>query len=193
MNIDLGKIFQTTITLFWDLRIFWGILLGISLIKILFNLLESIIKRNTNKKRFKKGEAYRDNIKLLAWVRTLSDQEFEEYIARVFSKLGYKTEVVGAKYSKTQGDGGIDIVAEKDGIKHYIQCKKYSNKNTVEVGEIRDFYGAITGLLSDGKNFFVTTGKFSFPAEQYADDKPIELVNSSKLIALIRMTEDDIN
>ncbi len=53
----------------------------------------------------------------------MKPDEFENYIADLFSRLGFKTEVVGGSH-----DGGIDVVAEQNGIKHYIQCKKFINR-----------------------------------------------------------------
>jgi restriction system protein len=109
--------------------------------------------------------------------------EFENYIAGLFSKLGYKTEVVGGGY-----DEGIDVIAEKDGIKHYIQCKKFINRE-VSVGAMRDFYGAIADHLTRGKGYFITTNKFTLEAERFAEDKPIELIDSFRLIEYIRLAE----
>jgi len=70
-------------------------------------------------------------------LRGLKPWEFEQYVADLFTKLGYRTNVVGGSYDK-----GIDVIAEKDGIKHYIQCKKYIT-SVVGVNEARDFYGAL--------------------------------------------------
>lgn len=113
-------------------------------------------------------------------LRYLKPAEFEDYIASLFSKLGYKTSVVGGSH-----DGGIDVVAEKDGIKHYIQCKKYFNAHQVSVGNVRDFYGAIADHLANGKGYFITTSKFTLEAEQFAEDKPIELIDGFQLLQYI--------
>jgi len=115
----------------------------------------------------------------------MKPKEFEEYIAELFSRLGYKTKVTGGAY-----DGGIDVIAKKDGVKHYIQCKKFITREA-GVGALRDFYGAIASHLSNGKGYFITTNKFTLEAERFAEDKPIELVDEFKLIKYIRLTEKD--
>jgi restriction system protein len=114
-------------------------------------------------------------------IRSLTPGQFEEFIADLFLRLGYSAETVGGS-----GDGGIDVVATKDGIKHYIQCKKFITQQ-VSVGAVRDFYGAITDRLSDGKAFFITTNIFTLDAEKFAEDKPIELVDGKKLMEYVRM------
>ena len=99
--------------------------------------------------------------------------------------MSAKTETVGGSH-----DEGIDVIAEKDGIKHYIQCKKFITQ-TVAVGAVRDFYGAITDHLANGKGYFITTNKFTLEAEKFVEDKPIELIDGQKLIEYIRLTEKE--
>ena len=115
----------------------------------------------------------------------MKPKEFEEYVADLFSKLGYKTEVVGGSY-----DRGVDVIAKKDGLKYYIQCKKYIT-STVGVNEIRDFYGAIADHLAQAKGYFITTNKFTLEAERFAEDKPIELIDGQKLIKYIRSAKKE--
>jgi restriction endonuclease Mrr len=43
---------------------------------------------------------------------------------------------------QSSGDGGIDLIGNYDGLLTLIQCKHYTN--TIGVGEVRKFLGAIT-------------------------------------------------
>jgi antitoxin component YwqK of YwqJK toxin-antitoxin module len=52
----------------------------------------------------------------------MTGQQFEHFIAELFLKLGYTTEVTQAS-----GDQGIDVIASKDGKKTGIQTKCYSS------------------------------------------------------------------
>ena len=115
----------------------------------------------------------------------MTPSEFEDYIADLFSRLRFKTRAVGQSH-----DGGIDVVAEKDGITNYIQCKKFIT-STVTVGNVRDFYGALADHLTNGKGYFITTNKFTLEAEKFAEDKPIELIDGFKLVDYIRMAEKE--
>lgn len=114
-------------------------------------------------------------------IQQLTPNQFEDFIADLFRRLGYSTETVGGS-----GDGGVDVIAVKDGVKSYIQCKKFISQQ-VSVGAMRDFYGAITDRLSDGKAFFVTTNIFTLDAEKFAEGKPIELIDGKKLMEYVRM------
>ncbi len=52
----------------------------------------------------------------------MTGQQFEHFIAELFLKMGYKTEV-----TQTSGDQGIDVIASKNGSKIGIQAKCYSS------------------------------------------------------------------
>ncbi len=130
------------------------------------------------------GESWLSDRELIQMLRGKTPTEFEEYIASLFNRLGYNAEAVGRSH-----DGGIDVIAEKDGVKHYIQCKKFYNRE-VSVGDVRDFYGAIVDHLTNGKGYFITTNKFTLEAENFAEDKPIELVDSFKLLKYVRLAEE---
>jgi len=70
----------------------------------------------------------------------MTGSEFEEFIAKLFIKMGYS-----AYTTKTSGDQGIDVIAEKNGIKYGIQAKCYSgsvgNSAVQEAVAGKLFYG----------------------------------------------------
>jgi restriction endonuclease Mrr len=127
--------------------------------------------------------------KELMWqMKGMEPAEFEEFIAELFVKLGYKAQTTGAPH-----DGGVDVVLEKDGVQSFVQCKKY-NKNEVNAHAVRDFYGAIADYLKNGgRGYFITTKKFTHDAEKFAENKPIELVDGVKIINYIRLAEQAVS
>lgn len=52
----------------------------------------------------------------------MTGREFEEFITNLFIKMG-----CSAHTTKESGDQGIDVIAEKNGIKYGVQCKCYAN------------------------------------------------------------------
>lgn len=119
-----------------------------------------------------------DDDKILYMLKGMSPSKFEDEIASMFDRLGYKTRVEGGA-----NDGGIDIVAHKDGKKYFVQCKKFMTRE-VTPHDVRDFLGAITNINNPAeKGFFVTTGNFTLMAEKAAEGNPrIELIDGLKLI-----------
>ena len=172
-----GQIFSSSI-IWWVIGIF---VLGFILKSIGEIILPKKIKdkRRSNNVKYYKKYSELDNLK------KMNHKDFEYFVADLFSNLGYKTKIVGG-YS----DGGIDVIAKKDGIDHYIQCKRYEN-SIVGVSKVRDFFGAIISKRTEGKGFFVTTNDFTLEAEKFAEDKPIELINGHKLVKYIEMSKGE--
>lgn len=189
LDETLGSLEKLTILYFlvmlcwWfaDKAIFWKWLFyGIAFFVVII-----IIAIWRRKIRFKRVRGFLSDRELIQWLRGMHPSEFEKYIADLFSKLGYKTNITGGGY-----DRGVDVVAEKDGLKYFIQCKKYIT-SIVGVNELRDFYGAIADHLAQAKSYFITTNKFTLEAERFAEDKPIELIDGYKLVKYIRLAEKE--
>ena len=171
---------------FWSFWPIWAATLAAWIFVLVITLFRVIFNKWRIRRRFIKGEKWRSDNELLYWLRGLKPWEFEEYIANLFTRLGYKAEAVGRSH-----DGGIDVVIEKNGVKSYIQCKKFITRK-VNVHDVRDFLGALDDHLARGKAYFITTNKFTLEAEKFAEDKPIELIDGFKLIEYIKLSEKEV-
>lgn len=178
MQIDiLGTIFRSILKTYWP----WLILLAA--FYIFTELAPDFFASWKRRNKFNSGEKWRSDRDLLQWLRGMKPSEFEDYVADLFSRLGYKTHAVGQSH-----DGGVDVVAEKDGITNYIQCKKFITSE-VRVGDVRDFYGSLADHLANGQGYFITTNKFTLESRKFAEDKPIELIDGYELVRYIRMAK----
>lgn len=110
----------------------------------------------------------------------LTPREFEEWTESPFKSLGFQNVVL----TPQSGDKGLDLIAEKDGNKIAIQCKKF--KGVVGSPVIQAFAGALQTAEID-KGYFITTGSYSVDAEKMAQDLPIELYNKNTLGDLIEL------
>jgi len=185
MQIDLWGLTKIILWDLWQLWPLWLLLVVIEIINILLDKLDLTIDNWHIRRKFKEGESWRSDRDLLYRLRGMQPSEFEDYIADLFSRLGYKTEAVGQSH-----DRGVDVIIEKDGVKSYIQCKKFITSK-VTLSEVRDFYGVLADHLADGKGYFITTNTFTLEAEKFIEDKPIELIDGSALIRYIKMTKKD--
>lgn len=75
------------------------------------------------------------------WWKRLSAEQFELEIASWFSRQGYK-----AKTTKYVGDGGVDVILERNGEKTYVQCKHFVG-GKVDIKVVRELCGVMS---SDG-------------------------------------------
>jgi len=109
--------------------------------------------------------------------------EFEHLIANLLVRMGLETQLTKASH-----DGGIDIVALDKrpilGGKIVIQAKRY--KRTVPVSCVRDLYGAMQHEGAS-KAILVTTSKLGADAWQFADGKPVQLIEGQQLVDLLRL------
>jgi restriction system protein len=184
---DLGKLFLATVLIafamyyFSDKAKFWTV----AVIGFLLFLLAGVLIVVLQRRRFKDIYNWNSDRELLNRLKNLHPDEFESFVSDLFSKLGYRTEKVGGR-----NDGGIDVIATKDGKRHFIQCKRFSNSE-VSVGSVRDFYGALADKVSNAKGYFITTNKFTLEAERFAEDKPIELIDGHRFLEYIHQAKID--
>jgi ribonuclease HI len=112
-------------------------------------------------------------------LRAISSTQFEDEIARMFTRLGY--EVKQTSYSN---DGGRDAIMMKDGNKYLVECKRYAKGGLSGRPALQKFHSAImTDNATSG--FFVTTGGFSDPAVKFATENKIELIDAAALVRLM--------
>jgi restriction system protein len=111
----------------------------------------------------------------------LSPSEFEALIQNLFTKMGLE-----ARQTRPSRDGGVDCVAWDPrpifGGKVVIQAKRY--KNTVGVSAVRDLFGT---LQNEGasKGILVTTSGYGQASFDFAQNKPIELIDGANLLYLL--------
>ena len=93
--------------------------------------------------------------------------EFEECISKLLRGMGYSTEM-----TKATGDQGIDLIAQREGIRIGIQAKRYSS--TVGYSAIQE---VVAGLNYYGlsKGMVVTNSYFSKSARELALKNHIQL------------------
>lgn len=97
----------------------------------------------------------------------MTGYEFENFIAELFSKTGYETEV-----TKASGDQGIDVIVSKNGVKIGVQTKCYSgtvgNRAIQEAVAGKNFYRLDKAMV-------VTNSYFTESAQQLARANSIVL------------------
>lgn len=112
----------------------------------------------------------------------LSPGEFESLVTNLFEKMGLQT-----RLTRPSRDGGVDCVAWDMrpilGGKVVIQAKRY--KNTVGVSAVRDLYGTMQNERAT-KGILVTTSGYGTASFEFAGDKPMELLDGSNLLSLLK-------
>jgi hypothetical protein len=113
----------------------------------------------------------------LAEVDNLNGYEFEDFLKKLFSRMGYQVE-----QTRLSGDQGADLVVVKFGEKTVIQAKRYSGK----VGNyaVQEIMAAIS-LYQAQKGMVVTNSYFTPAAVELARANRIELIDRDALKNLV--------
>lgn len=106
-------------------------------------------------------------------------RDFELLVGEHFRRQGFAVE-------ETAGgaDGGIDLIAMKNGEKYLIQCKQWKAYK-VGVKVVRELLGVMVGDAATG-GFVVTSGTFTRDAVIFAKDNNITLLDGKSLQRMIK-------
>lgn len=114
----------------------------------------------------------------LAELYALDPADFEKYIGVLFRRKGYKVQVRGRS-----GDLGVDLMLTRPGGKKAIvQCKRY--RHTVGAKVVRELYGTLIHEKVSHA-FLVTTAEISGAARNWAQGKPITLIDGATLADVV--------
>ncbi len=113
----------------------------------------------------------------VAEMYALSPGGFEKYVGQVFSKKGYYTKLRGGS-----GDHGVDVeLTQKNGKRAIVQCKRY--RHTVGSDIVRELYGTLIHERA-AHAFLVTTAEISDAAREWAQYKPLTLIDGETMAAI---------
>lgn len=114
---------------------------------------------------------------------SLDPYAFEQFVADLFSRQGYRAVAVGGT-----ADSGIDVEirTESGTLWGIAQCKRYEREGRVRARDIRDFAGSY--LISGAEvGFYFTTGSLTKDAKKTAKLMPwLTVYHSEKLLEYIK-------
>lgn len=89
----------------------------------------------------------------LLTIDLMEGHDFEHWCANTLKDLGF----CGVRVTPGSGDHGVDVLAEKDGVKYAIQCKRYSsdlgNTPVQEVHAGKTMYNCHVGVVVTNQHF----------------------------------------
>ncbi|PKO18008.1 hypothetical protein CVU37_06680 [candidate division BRC1 bacterium HGW-BRC1-1] len=112
-------------------------------------------------------------------IRALSWRDFELLVGEALRRQGYTVNETGGGGA----DGGIDLIARRGHEKLLVQCKRWKTWK-VDVKVVREMFGVMTAEHATSV-MIVTSGEFSKPAIDFAEGKPIRLMDGAALVKFI--------
>lgn len=133
---------------------------------LFINLFWPILKKL--KRKIQKELRYRQYLDSpLAAIDRMKGDEFEEYLAAHFRKLGYRVSL-----TPKSNDYGADLIIKKDGESIVVQAKRYRDK--VGIKAIQEIIGA-KGYYKADKMMVVTNSYFTSAAYKLAAANDVTL------------------
>jgi len=120
---------------------------------------------------------YFQRLRNLDEIKNLDPIAFEKLVARLFTQMGYYRR--NHPCYERWGSGPDNWKGNRKGV---VQCKRY--KNTVGQPVVRDLYGEMIHRRAD-EAYLITTATITLPAQQWASDKPMHLIDGNMLIEWI--------
>ena len=131
---------------------------------------------------WRKGELFQSQTGLTSLLK-LSWREFEEVIGEAYRRQGYAV----VENAGPGADGGIDLVAKKEGETILVQCKQWKSEK-IGVPTMREMFG-LWNAEKANEVHVVTCGNFTNEAKQFALGKPIRLIDGPSLVQLINKVQ----
>jgi restriction system protein len=108
---------------------------------------------------------------------------------KLLRAMGYGGRESLAEHTGKPGDGGLDGIVRQDALGLDlvgVQAKRYDKDKTVQRPDIQAFVGALQGAQTT-RGVFVTTGRFSPGAMQFADNVAmrLRLIDGTELTKLM--------
>lgn len=133
---------------------------------------------------WRRGELLRGQTGL-STIRNLSWRSLEELVGEAYRKNGFS--VVGNSWPGA--DGGVDLVARKNGERVLIQCKQWK-ADKVGVRTVREMFGLLNSERANEVHI-ITSGEFTNEAIDFARNKPIRLIDGPKLVQIVKSAQSN--
>lgn len=109
---------------------------------------------------------------------------FEVWCSELLKMMGYQHVIV----TDAVADGGKDIIAEKEGVEYYIECKLWNDHNLVGRPVIQKLVGACYHDKIT-KGIVITSSNYTEEAKAYAKTLPkgidVQLIDGDELVKIL--------
>jgi hypothetical protein len=133
------------------------------------------------------GETVATTSQLRAVLQQMDPYEFEQFVADLWTRMGWNTEV-----STAAGDKGVDVIARQSMPYEQlllIQAKRYGPNTTVGSPDVQQYASLRQQFEGVDKVLIVTTNEFTKQAKETADQLNVKLIDGDRLAHLIEEHE----
>lgn len=126
----------------------------------------------------------RDRKASLVTLRILPRHRFELLVGEAFGREGYVVEARGSRAP----EGEVDLELWRDGRKSIVICRHWQARQ-IGISLIRELNGVMRYERAD-EAIFLSSGNYTHDAWQFAQGKPLRLIDGEGLLNLLAGVED---
>jgi len=152
-----------------------------------YNYIDKVIENKVVQydEKLAEYEEYKKQVSLRYW-QNMTGYQFENAVANLYRKMGCEAEVTPGS-----GDGGVDIILKKDGLKIAVQCKHHMS--LVGPNDFRALVGVVAVKGYDSGIFVSLSGFTKGVLQEQKNSKiRVELLDVHDLIKLSKETFDNV-
>ncbi|VVB70063.1 Restriction endonuclease [uncultured archaeon] len=142
-----------------------GIVKGLQIPELLYCIRRKVKRLFGNKSKY----SLRD-------FEVMTGKQFEHAVQEILETKDFRTRTL------PWNDYGADLIAEKEGLRFVIQCKRYSNN--VGLDAVQEAYTACRYYGCD-KAWVITNSEFTFQAQKMAEKIGVRAMSGKELEKLI--------
>jgi len=117
-------------------------------------------------------------------LRVLPRHRFELLVGEAFGRAGYVVEPRGSRAP----DGEVDLELWRDRKKSIVICRHWQARQ-IGIAPVRELYAVMRYERAD-EAIFLSSGHYTHEAWQFAQGKPLRLVDSEGLLSLLAGVQD---
>jgi len=120
----------------------------------------------------------------LVTLRVLPRHRFELLVGEAFGRQGYVVEPRGSRAP----EGDVDLELWREGRKSVVVCRHWQVRQ-IGIEMIRELYGILKFERAD-EAVFLSSGSYTHDAWQFAQGKPLRLIDGEGLLNLLEGVDD---
>ncbi|MEW4370713.1 restriction endonuclease [Paenibacillus kandeliae] len=164
----------------WNEQRLWVIIVAVVLLLLVAWWMVRAIRRYVARMRRLRLDPRRITI---ADIDEMEGWEFERYLHRLFSELGYDD----AFKTKDSSDYGADLVfTDRLGVRNVLQAKRYQASQAIGLDAVQEVYGSMRYYQAERSIVLTSAERFTGSCQTLAGVNEVKLLGREDLLFVIR-------
>jgi hypothetical protein len=142
-------------------------------------LTEAVVTIDTNGVCYSEGMYNDFKQKSVGYLKMQAGKRYEKFVAETLRMEGWEVIETGQEW---EFDHGIDLIASKDGVRRYVQCKGWNEDKLIHEDVVSQLFGSVAGIegpdnLSGVEIYLYSSAQLGQYAQMECDNLHIHFVH----------------